>query len=123
MARKTANTPALVLAMGRLGIGVVATVAPATATRLWLGAAPSDLTRMLGRSLGGRDFALAAGALLALAVGEPADVRRWVRAGAVADAVDALATVACWSSLPRANRVATLVASAGAAALGLTAVR
>jgi uncharacterized protein involved in cysteine biosynthesis len=35
--------------------------------------------------------------------------------GAIADVVDAAATVACWSALPKVNRVLVLAAAAGAA--------
>ena len=92
---------------------------------MWLGAATDRDRRagMLGRSLGGRDIALAAGTLLALADGDPAAVRRWARAGAVADAIDAIGTVACWSSLPRVNRIVSVAASATAAVLGTIPLR
>ncbi len=106
------------LAMGRLGVGVVAVVAPAAATRVWVGTGPDRLTRVLGRSLGGRDLALAVGALQAMAADDPAETRRWVRAGALADTTDVLATALCWSSLPHGKRVVVLAASAAAAAVG-----
>ncbi len=100
-------------------------MSPRRATSLWLGAAAGREQRapVLGRSLGGRDIALAAGALAALTMGHQDEARHWVRAGALADATDAIGTLACWSSLPRANRIVTVAASATAALLGLAATR
>ena len=109
------------IAAGRLGIGLVAVVRPELAARSWLGRAADGDTaaRVLGRALGGRDVALALGALRA---DDPVELRRWVGLGGLADAVDAVATIACWSALGKVNRVMVLVAAAGAAVLAGVAV-
>jgi len=108
------------IALGRLGLGVFATAAPDLAAAAWVGrdAAGSPATRVLGHALAGRDVALAGGALLARST---EDTRRWVVAAAIADAGDALATVASWAILPKAGRRLVLAASAGAAVLGAVA--
>jgi hypothetical protein len=108
------------IAAGRLGIGVIAVVRPDLAARSWLDsvAAQGTAARVLARALGGRDIALAAGALTALRGDDPAELCRWVGLGALADVVDAAATIAYWSSLPKANRIMVLAAAAGSAVLG-----
>lgn len=109
-----------VIALGRLGLGVLAAVAPDLAAGVWVGSdtAGTPASRVLGRALAGRDLALAGGALLARS---PEETRRWVVAGAIADAGDALATVAHWATLPKVGRQLVLAASAGAAVLGAVA--
>jgi hypothetical protein len=113
------------IAVGRLGIGVIAAVRPGLAARSWVDSAAADGTaaRVFARALGGRDIALAAGALAAYRAQDQAELRRWARLGAVADAVDAVATVACWSALPKVNRVLVLATAAGAAVVAAAAVR
>jgi len=114
---------ATAVAAARAGVGLVALVRPEFAAGCWLGDrhGRGPAAKLLGRALGGRDVALAIGALVALRAGGPADRRRWLVLGGLADSVDALATVACWRSLPRARRVGVVVASAGAAVIGLLA--
>lgn len=116
-----ARLVAVTVAVGRLGLGGTALVAPAAALRLWVGdddvARPA--ARVLARALGGRDVALASGALAALAAGRP--LRPWVVAGAVADAGDVTATMAAWRALPRARRWTVACLAAGAAAAGAMA--
>lgn len=113
------------IAAGRLGIGVIATARPDLAARSWVDRASADGTaaRVFARALGGRDIALAAGALAAFRANDQAELRRWTGMGAIADAVDAVATVACWSALPKTNRLLVLVAAAGAAVVGGAASR
>jgi hypothetical protein len=113
------------IAVGRLGIGVIAVGRPELAARSWLDGASARGTaaRVMARALGGRDIALAAGALAAVRADDSAELRRWAGFGALADAVDAVATVACWSSMPKANRIMVLAAAAGAAVLGGAAIR
>ncbi|HEX3783750.1 MAG TPA: hypothetical protein VHX38_29150 [Pseudonocardiaceae bacterium] len=110
---------AALIAVGRLAIGGIAVLRPEFMVRTWLGRehGGGPAGRVLGRALGGRDIALAVGALASS--GEPADFRRWVLLGAVADTADALATVACWRSLPRLSRLAVLAAAGGAAVVGV----
>ena len=77
------------VALARVGIGVVATLAPATASQLQFGSAPPGQVAAV-RMLGARDLALGLGALLAAGQGG-AGFRGWVEAGALVDAVDAVA--------------------------------
>jgi hypothetical protein len=103
------------LAAGRAALGVAVLAAPEAVTSRWLGDdnAAHPAVRYLARSLGVRDLALG---LLALGTLDDPRVAAQVQLGcAAADAVDALATVAARSSLPRAGAVGT-VAVAGAAA-------
>ena len=113
------------IAAGRLGIGVIATVRPELAARSWVDRTSADGTaaRLFARALGGRDIALAAGALAAFRAHDQAELRRWAGMGAIADAVDAIATVACWSALPKTNRLLVLAAATGAAVVATTASR
>ena len=107
------------VAAGRIGFGVGLILTPERLTTPWLGSdAARTGTRVVTRGLGARDLALGAGALAAT----PADLRRWVAAGMVADAADLVATVAAGDSLPVGGRVIVgAVASAGAA-LGAVAL-
>ena len=100
---------AAALAAARTAIGVLALAAPTLVTRPWLGQDRSAAPRVLGRALGGRDLVLGLGALAALrpmppgprSAGHPGV---WTGAGALADSLDVLATVAAWDELPAAGR-------------------
>jgi hypothetical protein len=107
------------VAAGRVALGVAALAWPAVPARPWVGAAADDLAaRVFGRALGARDIALGIGALAALR--RPAEAsgpaRAWVAAGALADGLDVVASLAAWRELPRAGRW-LVAASAGGAAL------
>lgn len=86
------RTLATSLALGRAAIGAAFLAAPGAAARGWIG---DDVdtrgARVFVRATGGRDLALAAGALAALAGGR--DAGRWVRMSMLADGADVLATV------------------------------
>jgi hypothetical protein len=107
---------ASLLAAGRAALGVAVLVAPEAVTSRWLGAhASHPAVRYLARSLGARDLALG---ILALRTLDDPDIAPQVLAAcALADSVDALATVAVRSQLPPAGAIGT-VAVAGAAAAG-----
>jgi hypothetical protein len=116
---------ALAMAAARTAIGVTALVSPALIARPWVGtAAETTPGRVLGRALGGRDLALGLGALAALqqspAVGQ-VSAGRWVGAGALADSLDVLATVAAWDELPPIGRWLVAMSAGGAAAVGAVA--
>ena len=113
-----AKAGALGLASLRIGIGVLAFIAPKLALRPWVGASVSDEPggRLLGRSLGARDVALGAGAILAARHDGP--VRGWIEAGALADAGDLVATVAAFDKLPRVTKWGILFLTAAAVAAG-----
>ena len=101
----------------RVAAGVAFTVAPGAAMR---GFAPAGevtpAARFAGRLLGVRDLILGAGALAAR--GDAGQLRRWALAGAVADAGDAVATLASFRHLRPRVRAGVLVAALGGAATG-----
>jgi hypothetical protein len=106
---------AQLVAWGRVGIGVGAIVAPTLLARPWIGTeADRPGSRLLARTMGGRDLALGVGALRALGVSD-AEARPWVALGGMADAVDALATVLAFGTLPRRSRWGILAVTVGAA--------
>ncbi len=108
------------IALARTLIGGFGALFPKTSVRLFLGEpAPSAASTLLMRGLGMRDAILGAGALTALEGdgkrdGSPA---RWVEAGAVADAGDALAAVLA-GRLPASRRFLWIATAGGAAYLG-----
>lgn len=116
------------LAGTRALLGVVALAMPERAGRVWVGGGATGADRaVLLRALGGRDVALAVGALAGAAKGRRTEgdagtpvqpLAVWVAMGAVSDMVDTLATAGGFSALPRRTRWLTLVASGGAAATG-----
>ena len=73
-------------------------MAPTLMARPWIGGRrrPSG-SRLLARTMGGRDLALGLGALRALALSDD-EARPWVALGGMADAVDAWPP--CWPSAP-----------------------
>jgi hypothetical protein len=106
---------AQLVAWGRVGIGVSAIVAPTLMARPWIGAdAGGTGSRLLARTMGGRDLALGVGTLRALGVSDT-EARPWVALGGMADAVDALATVLAFGTLPRRSRWGILAVTVGAA--------
>jgi hypothetical protein len=106
---------ASLLAWGRIGIGISALVAPSLSARPWIGSdAGAPGTRLLARAMGGRDLALGIGALRGLGLSD-AEARPWVALGGMADAIDGLATVLAFGSLPRRRRWGILATTVGAA--------
>ena len=101
-------------ALGLLG-------APGRVTRPWLGEdAARPAAEVALRGLGMRDLAVATGALVATAKGEPA--RWWLAACAAGDAADLAATMGTdGEQLPQHAKPGTLVAAGGfgAAAVAL----
>ena len=105
---------AQLLAASRVALGVAVLAAPEQVTERWLGEhAANPVVRYLARSLGARDLAL--GILALTTVEDPELGPRTQALCAVADSVDALATVAARSELPLLGVIGT-VAVAGAAA-------
>ena len=102
------------LAWARIGLGVVALVAPSVPAKPWVGAdAARTSTQTLARALGARDLALGLGT--ALASRHRAPVRGWLEACALSDAGDALTTLIGWRSRPKLGRLGVLGAAAGGA--------
>ncbi len=112
---------ARITAAGRVAIGAALLVAPQAVTKGWVGAPGTEPGgRLLGRSIGVRDLALGLGVIGALERGDPR-ARDWVRAAAVADVGDAVATALAYRHLPRRSRFAILVLAGGAAVAGFVA--
>lgn len=102
--------------IGRAAIGAALLAAPALVTQGWLGDdARTDAARVLGRALGARDAALGLGLVGALATGKRGAAQPWLQAAALADAVDAAATLLAWKRLPPAGRAGVLALAAGSA--------
>jgi hypothetical protein len=72
--------------------------------------------RMMFRFYGTRDIVLGLGALRAAASG--GDVRPWLAAGVLADALDAGALLTEWNVVPQEKRVPGLLSMLGAGAAG-----
>lgn len=108
--------------LARCALGLALLVAP----RRLLAAAqggepPGQAAIALARGLAARDLALGLGAVLA-ARRDPAAVRGWTEAGAVADLGDALG-VARWTTMPALLRLTTLTVATGAAIAGVAGAR
>jgi hypothetical protein len=118
MEKDQARQIAEAIAIGRIGIGIVALVAPTVPLRPWVGRdfAWQPRAKLLARSLGARDLALGIGVMLALR--HKAPVRGWVEGAALADAGDTLATLLAFGKLPKSGRWLVLASAAGAAAAG-----
>ena len=117
----TSRMLARLLALGRVGIGLTALVAPTVMTRPWIGEAARDKpARLLARTMAGRDIALGVGALRALSFSDQ-EARPWVALGGMADGVDALATVMAFATLPRRSRWGILAVTVGAAVVSTRA--
>ncbi len=121
-----ARSAALVVATGRVALGVIALLRPGVPARPWVGAAlaASPAGQVFGRALGGRDLGLGLGALLALrrpdsSAGAGRIAAGWVASGALADGADVLATLAAWPALPRWGRLGILGLAGGATAVGV----
>jgi hypothetical protein len=109
---------AVLLARGRVIIGLGALVAPGLVIRVFMGESTTT-ARALTRMLGARDVALGVGAITTLK--ERTQDAEWVSMGAVADGVDALVGLFTPGLTVRARLMG--VVAAGSAALGLEAAR
>ena len=116
MDRDTARQIAEAIAVGRIGIGIVALVAPTVPLRPWVlrDFAWQPRAKLLARSLGARDLSLGIGVMLALR--HKAPVRGGVDGSGLADAGDTLATLLAFGKLPKRGRWLVLASAAGAAA-------
>lgn len=105
------------IALGRVVIGCTALVSPTVMTRPWIGdGAESPDARLLARTMGGRDLVLGLGTLRAIGTAD-AEARPWVALAGMADAVDAVVTLAAFRRLPRITRWGILAITVGAAAV------
>jgi hypothetical protein len=113
---------AVAQARGRIAFGVAFLVAPAFASRGWVGdVANRTGSKVLARGLGARDLALGLGIVIALDRGAP--VRGWLEASALADAGDFLATLRGRRDLPRFGRAGVLALAGGSAAVAASLAR
>lgn len=108
------------LAAGRTLFGVMAFLAPKLVGRGFLGSlvdAPGGTAAV--RTIGGRDLALGAGALIADRRGRP--LRGWIEAGVLVDALDCFVALFAGKGVPLLSRLSILVIGGGAAAAGVMA--
>lgn len=113
---------ATAIAGARVAMGVGFLVAPGRIGRGWIGDDADDAgTRVVLRALGVRDLVLGAGLLLALEHGRGA--RGWAEAGALADGVDAVATLAAGDRIPRRGRWTALTLAVPGAAISAAIAR
>ena len=111
LSREDARRLACANGVARCALGLLAMTLPSVPLAPWIGRpTPAGPVRLLGRALGARDLALGLGTLLALRHDAP--VRGWVEAGGLADAGDALFTLAAFGRLPRRGRWSVLAAAA-----------
>jgi hypothetical protein len=115
-----ATTVARQIALGRLALGGVLTVAPGFVTRTWVGET-TTATKVLGVGFGARDVAIGTGLLQAL--DSNGDARPWLLAGAAGDVADLVATLAARRSLPLLGRFGVAAVAATGAALSVWAAR
>jgi hypothetical protein len=112
---------ARISAAGRVAIGAALLALPQVVTRGWTGEDGSTPGgRLLGRSLGARDLVLGLGVINALDRGDPR-AQDWVRAAALADTVDAVATTLALRHLPKRSAIGVIALAAGAAVAGFVA--
>ena len=98
----------------RLTLGAATFLSPSLVAKVWMGrGADEAVSRVALRGLGGREAALGFGLLVALERGQ--SPRRWLEAGAIADAADALGTFSQRRTLhPSRWVLATAIAGASA---------
>jgi hypothetical protein len=121
LAQRAGARPYLGLfAAARCGLGVAALARPAPALRATgIDRVTAERTAWTARLVGGRDLALGAGLLHALAHRQPTD--GWVWAGLIADTIDTavLTTATAQRKLSPATGTLAALLSAGAAAAAL----
>ena len=110
-----ARSIARLQSLGRLALGAGLIVVPGSLGGGWVGGvADKRAGQTLAIAVGGRDVALALGALGAIRAGHGTGA--WVRAGMLADAADLVATLRARDSLP-ALAIPAVVALAGGSLL------
>ena len=109
------------LALNRIAVGGRYLIQPKAAGSTWIGrrAAKRPATQVFVRAQGARDVALGAGALAALAGGNPSSARTWMAAHALADAADLGATLAVKDKLPKRRSTFAAAVAGGSLAVAL----
>ena len=114
------RTTVLVIARGRIVMGLAMLLVPSIMLRVMFGRDASTRTgRVMARMFGAREVVLGVGTITS--VKERTQDAEWVSASAVADAVDGL-VMAFSPGVPRRSRPAALIGGS-AAALGMLAAR
>jgi len=119
-----ARTTLTTLAAGRLVIGAALVAKPQSQVGAgWVGdeEATRAPTKLLFRSVGARDMALALGTLGAQRSGSP--LKPWLLGATLADAVDLFATFAAGRAIPAKGKVAIALLAGGAIAQQLALSR
>jgi hypothetical protein len=103
-------------ALGRVGLGVAMVAVPRLIAQPWVGrAGAAPRTQVITAAMGARDVAIGLGTVRALRAGRGA--RPWLRAAALADTVDLLATLRARRDLPSFGVATVTAMAAGSAAL------
>ena len=109
---------AMVLAAGRVVIGLALLASPSLAATRWLGpAVGSGGPAVAVRALGVRDSALGGGLIASALMGEP--ILIWLLAGVASDLVDMVATGLAGEAIERPARIGTVVLAGTASIAGL----
>jgi hypothetical protein len=105
-------------ALGRVGFGTTMVLVPGLVARTWAGRGGAEpAARMLMMAVGGRDIGLGLGLVGALRRG--GDASGWLRAAALADAMDLVATLRQRDAIPALSAVAVGTMAAASAVLAL----
>ncbi len=96
------------LGFARVGIGVTMVALPGLAGRGWLGDhGKTRGAKLLVRAIGVRDIVVGLGTALS-SDGDVTRLRRWVRAGAVSDGLDAVGTIVAARRTPKLRALSVL---------------
>jgi hypothetical protein len=110
-------------AVNRIAMGTGLVLAPGLLARVWVGSrASEEHAKVLARSLGVRDLALAVAGVLAVREGDREWLRRAFAAQAVADAIDFVVLVA-GRGVPTASRLVGGMLAASSAAVAAAYAR
>ncbi len=107
------------LSVARIALGVAILLLPGLLLRWFLGLEATRNAKVLARSMGGREVAV--GALTLDALARDVLPPRVVELNVLVDAVDATATLLAYRRLPRFVRAIALLAAVGATAAGAQA--
>ncbi|MFN2594788.1 MAG: hypothetical protein ABR579_07870 [Actinomycetota bacterium] len=113
-----ARDVATLLSGARVALGALLFLMPTKTAKAWSSqGADSPAAIVASRGMGGRDFVLGLGALLALGNDKP--VRGWIEAAALSDLLDAINAALSFRKLPPIRALLMGGSAAGAAILGM----